>query len=127
EIVPVHDRIEAHGVRPLGLPAPVWPERVQHDVTCTNFLIDQSRATREQLATLQRARQKHVLRFLRELNDDARRRARIRVETCHGDRTLCSTKPANPPCAATTTAAPTGRVTCLRDVEVIANARRQSI
>jgi len=41
KIVPVHDRVEAHGVRALRLPPPVRTECEHHDVACTNLLIDQ--------------------------------------------------------------------------------------
>src|SRR5262252_1634737 len=74
EIVPVHDRVEPERVGPLRLPAPERPDRKHDDVSLAERGIECRRAVGEELAIEQRARQQHVVRIRRELDDDARAR-----------------------------------------------------
>src|SRR5262245_218242 len=91
----------------------------------TDLLIHETGALREEFTALQRAGEQHVLRLLRELHDNARRLRRIGRQT----RDSCWSTTAAPETteAAGAATAATPRAACLRDVEVVADARGQPV
>src|ERR1051325_6322196 len=68
EVVPVEDRVEPHRERALGLPPPEGTDGEHHDVTLADRLVNELSTALQRVATLERARQEHVLGLRRELH-----------------------------------------------------------
>src|SRR5256885_10455733 len=92
EIVPVQDRVEAHGEGALCLPPPEGTDREHDHMPLTDRLVDELSAVTERRAALEGAGKKHVVRVGGKLHNDTRLRGRIGGEA--GDASSRGSAPA---------------------------------
>src|SRR5437868_5653901 len=118
EVVPVQDRVEAHGEGALCLPPPEGTDREHDHMPLTDRLVDELSAVTERRAAFEGAGKKHLVRVGGKLHNDTRLRRRISGEAGYASSRVSARAPA----AATAAASDVGCVRRHRRYHAVAFA-----